>query len=305
LPDPNERQPAATEPESNVATEADGADAPDPDPVQPQSGTGMPPGDHPLEVAARRGIGPLSPLGSEAWHGHAKPCVSCGQLVMRDQRECHECGQDLSDEMLGRMRAHAGPWYVLDHLRPFPGVSLERIIRQIRRGVLTETSIVRGPATDFQWRFAVETPGLCRYFEKCWRCHGHVPAEEEFCPNCRVDMSFPEPPPVAAVPVASQNVAPRERAEWGQPGTTSFNTRELEALSAALDQAPTIRRRTVWDDPPQIFGIRVTWIAAFLVVAVVVALIVITRLRNETTTPKTLNTDNTAARVDNFNEDTP
>ena len=101
-------------------------------PVNADPESELPPGDHPLEIAARRGIGPLSPQAEEVWHGNAKPCVSCGLLVLRDQRECDQCGQDLGDDMLAKMRAHAGPWYVLEHLHPFPGVSLERVIRQIR-----------------------------------------------------------------------------------------------------------------------------------------------------------------------------
>ena len=76
-------------------------------------GADLPPGNHPLEIAARRGIGPLSPLAGEIWHGRAEPCVSCGQLVHRGASECDGCGQDLSQAMLEKMRTHAGPWYVL------------------------------------------------------------------------------------------------------------------------------------------------------------------------------------------------
>ncbi len=74
--------------------------------VEPEPAVELPPGSHPLEVAARRGIGPLSPRGREVWHGHARPCVSCGQLVLHDAAECDECGQDLSQEMLEKMRAN-------------------------------------------------------------------------------------------------------------------------------------------------------------------------------------------------------
>ena len=34
-----------------------------------------------LERGAERGIGPLSPLSVEVWHGQAQPCVSCGELA--------------------------------------------------------------------------------------------------------------------------------------------------------------------------------------------------------------------------------
>jgi hypothetical protein len=80
----------------------------------------LPPGNHALEVAARRGLGPLSPLGRKTWHGEARPCVSCGQLVHRDDQACEECGQDLSDEMVEKMLAHAGPWYVAEHVGRSP-----------------------------------------------------------------------------------------------------------------------------------------------------------------------------------------
>ena len=86
-----------------------------------------------VELAARRGIGPMSMLASEAWHGQAKPCVSCGQLMRRTASRCDQCGQDMGPQMLWTMQRHSGPWYVLEHVRPFPGVSLERLVRQIRR----------------------------------------------------------------------------------------------------------------------------------------------------------------------------
>ncbi len=126
----------------------------------------------------------------DVWHGGAIPCVSCGQLVRRGQRECEECGQDLAPETVARMTAHAGPWFVFEHLRPFPGVSLERIVKQIRRGLITPTSIVRGPSTYFQWRFAAETPGLCRYFQVCWNCQASVASTDAQCRACGSFLSF-------------------------------------------------------------------------------------------------------------------
>ncbi len=173
----------------------------------------LPPGDHALEVAARKGFGPLSPIVKRVWHGDAVPCVTCGQLVRRGDDRCDHCGQDLSEEMVEKMRAHAGPWYVLEHLRPFPGVALDRIVRQIRRGLITETSIVRGPSTDYQWRFAVETPGLCRYFGKCWHCHHEVRPSDTYCQGCLSHLSFEKPRPLTAIPAAE----PRDSSRAGSP----------------------------------------------------------------------------------------
>ena len=109
--------------------------------------------------------------------------------------------------MVERMRAHAGPWYVLEHVRPFPGINLERVIRQLRRGLITETSIVRGPSTDYQWRFAVETPGLCRYFGRCWSCHEEVSPTDTYCRSCLTSLLFEQPRPAPAVPPSPKSVA--------------------------------------------------------------------------------------------------
>lgn len=171
----------------------------------------LPSGSHALEVAARRGFGPLSAAAKQTWHGNAIPCVTCGQLVMRGALQCDHCGQDLRTDMVDKMRAHAGPWFVLEHLRPFPGVSLDRIIRQIRRGLITETSIVRGPATDFHWCFAVETRGLCRFFGKCWHCHHGVTASDVYCPACLSHLSFEEAKPTLLGAPTSASLAPPSR----------------------------------------------------------------------------------------------
>jgi hypothetical protein len=175
--------------------------------------------------------------------------------------------------MLAKMRAHAGPWYVLEHLRPFPGVSLERIIRQINRGVLTETSIIRGPATEYQWRFAVETPGICRYFGKCWKCQGEVNPADQHCPGCLAFLAFVEQPPLPA--------APMEQGEEQEP-LEEIGDRvpsNLEALSAALGDTEFPQRDRIADDPPRVGGIRATWIAIGMLIIVIIGLVLLTKSR--------------------------
>ncbi len=266
--------------------------------AQPDQQNNLPPGNHPLEVGARRGIGPLSPLGREQWHGRAVPCVSCGQLVLRDTGECDHCGQDLGPEMLAKMRAHAWPWYVLDHVRPFPGVSLARIIRQVRRGLITETSIVRGPSTDYQWRFAVETPGLCRYFGRCWNCHEKVSPSDGCCLHCQSYLSFEKPPPESAVqrsasggmgkrtlpipPDADQSPERKLRVgnAVGQALPAETSSDHLKQLSAVVDRTDLPTHEAVWDEPPRIGGIRATWVAVVLLALVIVALMFLTRSRS-------------------------
>ena len=143
-----------------------------------------------LERAAKRGVGPMGPDAGVAWHGLARPCVSCGELVRRSDTACENCGQVLSEDMLEKMRSHSGPWYVHEHVRPFPGVSLERLIRQARRGVLQPTTIVRGPTTFHQWRFAAETPGLAKHLGVCWSCQVGVKPDWATCSACGADQNI-------------------------------------------------------------------------------------------------------------------
>ena len=234
----------------------------------------LPPGDHPLEVAGRRGIGPLSPRGRDVWHGGAVPCVSCGQLVLRDQAECDHCGQDLGREMIERMRAHAGPWYVLEHVRPFPGVSLERIIRQIRRGVLTDTSIVRGPDTEYQWRFAVETPGLCLYFKRCWRCHAEASPTDRQCASCQARLTFK----TAAAPPGDSNL---QRAGDGRVAEVPA-TPELAALTAVVDAQPTSTAREAASRPA---GPPTLWVAVTVLTITLVGVLLLASWRGRALAP--------------------
>jgi hypothetical protein len=300
--------------------------------AEPAAADALPPGNHPLEVAARRGIGPLSPLGHGIWHGEAKPCVTCGQLVPRAATVCDYCEQDLTESMLEKMRAYAGPWFVLEHVRPFPGVSLERIIRQIRRGAINETSIVRGPSTDFQWRFAVETPGLCRYFGRCWKCFERITPPDAQCSRCGAHLSFeaprsspplgtsvanvtPTPPGPVAPPPASAAIAPALGARPAPtsaaagaapasaggptasaravaatvltPATSAANlsdsavieSEELQRLSAAVGETEQAPHEDIWDAPPELFGIRATWILLALLGLVVLILLLFTGAR--------------------------
>lgn len=245
------------------------------EPSDPTPGaTDLPPGSHALEVAARSGLGPLSTMGREVWHGRARPCVSCGQLIPRGVVECEHCGQDHSLPMLEKMQLHAGPWYVLEHIRPFPGVSLERIVMQIRRGLITETSIVRGPSTSHQWRFAVEAPGLCRYFERCWRCHDRISQAHESCPKCEANLGFD--PPAARPKPASQS-EPQPVLEAPVAAT------RLAGLSAAVERANPAVDEDLWDAPPRLVGIRATWIVALALILVMVVLIWVTQFRASNT----------------------
>jgi hypothetical protein len=218
-----------------------------------------------LERAADDGYGPLSPIGIKVWHGEGSPCVSCGELNRRSDMTCRHCGQDLSLQMVTRMQAHAGPWYVLEHVRPFPGVTLERLVRQIRRGILTGTTIVRGPTTYHQWRFAAESPGISKYLGVCWNCQGPAREEETYCSVCGVNLDRP----------------PGEMPEETQ--SSPVPSSELAQLNAAVRS--TVPAADLGAEQPRRGISTVAIIAAILIVAMAV-LVAVIQLREKATAPK-------------------
>ena len=205
-----------------------------------------------VEIGAKRGIGPMSPLGERVWHGESRPCVSCGELVRRTAARCDQCGQLLSGEMIYRMRQYSGPWYVLEHVRPFPGVSKDRLLLQIERKVLTATTIVRGPTTHHQWRYAGETPGLSKYLGLCWACQAPVHSDGSVCPVCRKNLDSDGEEVLIE---GDETLAPRDA--------------RLDELRAAVQSAGPRRRGL--DDPARIAGVPAWWIVSVLVLVLVAA----------------------------------
>ena len=236
-------------------TRANGTDAPESS-TPPE----IPPGNSAVEIAARKGFGPLSPQATDLWHGDARPCASCGQLVRRDAPSCADCGEDLSEQRLEIMRAHAGPWYVLEHVRPFPGVTFERILRQIRRGVLTATTVIRGPTTDHQWRFAAETPGISKYFGLCWKCQNAVTSLEHACNECGADLG-------EVTDIAIRN-----------PHSAVGENPELAALRQAARSVP--RAPLLEPDRSPSGPTAVAWIVPIIVLVFVAALFAVVQWRD-------------------------
>ena len=213
-----------------------------------------------VEQGAARGIGPLSPLGKLVWHGESRPCVSCGQLVRRTAARCDHCGQVLSGEMMYRMRQHSGPWYVHEHVRPFPGVSKQRLILQIKRGVLTPTTIIRGPGTHHQWRYAGETPGISRYLGICWACQSAVHEDDTTCPVCRKNLE-----------------SDGEDVLIEGDETLDQHDPALDQLQAAVrSSAP---RRRLADGPARIGRVPAWWIVTALVILLMAVVYIVARLR--------------------------
>ncbi len=199
--------------------------------------------DDPLAVAAQRGIGPLSPHSDKIWHGNSAPCASCAQLNTREAEHCAHCGQNLGQEMLQKMARHSGTWFVFDTVHPFPGVSLERMLSLIKRGALKATSIVRGPTTYYQWRFAMETPLIARHLGHCWSCHAEVAPADQDCPQCEVRLDGkangePEhlPPPNAPIQAAAGSSTSIELTELSKALTASGVEVNLTRLAHKVER---------------------------------------------------------------------
>lgn len=226
-----------------------------------------------IELGARCGIGPLSPLGEKVWHGEARPCVSCGELIRRTAARCEHCGQLLSGDMIQKMRQHSGPWYVLEHVRPFPGISKQRLILQIERSVLTTTTIIRGPTTHHQWRFAGETPGISKHLGVCWACQATVHADDKTCTVCRKDLD-----------------SDGEEVLIEGDETLVERKPELDELKAAVRSAGSHRCHA--DGPSRIGGIPALWIVAALVVLLMAAVYCVSRWRENSRTHKATSPSN-------------
>jgi hypothetical protein len=196
-------------------------------------------------------------------------------------------------------------------VRPFPGVTLDRLIRQVQRGVLTATTIVRGPTTYHQWRYAAETPGLSKHLELCWNCQAKVSPDDTVCSACKVNLDHPpgldleadaptntgQPPPaVATAPppppppkkssATPAPVAAPARSAASTPFAPSpvarrpqYGANDIERIRAALGASP---EKSL--DPPA-RRVPVAVIIAVIVVLAIVALFAVVQLRGHKQPP--------------------
>jgi hypothetical protein len=165
--------------------------------------------------------------------------------------------------MLKRMARHSGPWFVYDNIKPFPGVSLERIHKLVERGGLTRTSIVRGPSTYFQWRFATETPGVATQLGRCWQCQVELSTDASAeCPACQAVLDRD----VHAEAKPGSRSDPRSDSAVAEPELTP----EMVALSAAAAEVPTSERRR---RPTQSNPLSLTFFAITVVVVLCIVII--------------------------------
>lgn len=119
-------------------------------------------------------------------------CPYCGHAQQHTSDRCGSCGGYF--DLLSRRvtQQYMGPWFVRDEENPFqPGRSYDVLSRDIARGKLKPTTILRGPTTRQFWALARNVPGISHLLGYCWKCGEHVPKESASCPKCAVRFTLP------------------------------------------------------------------------------------------------------------------
>lgn len=200
---------------------------------------------------------PSKPGGADAdWRAGRRVCVACGEVFARSETRCPQCLQDHSPEALSRLADFAGNWFVFDPDHPVPGVKLDFLIKQARRGNLTATTIVRGPETKQQWKFAGETPGLAQHVGLCWFCGQQVQPSDPACPSCHVSFELSPQAPVKtevtsslahpAAPLAEQIPVARQVSDADLPVALAElpdGQADESGVELAVAEAPAKRRQ--------------------------------------------------------------
>lgn len=111
-------------------------------------------------------------------------CPYCGDEQPRGAA-CGSCRGRVDAASRQATHAQMGPWFVRDAARPFaPGCSLETLARLVERGVVTRSTVVRGPGSQQFWMRAERVAGISHWFGVCHACAGAVAPGSAACPAC-------------------------------------------------------------------------------------------------------------------------
>lgn len=84
-----------------------------------------------------------------------------------------------------------GPWYIRDKQNPFrPGCSFEVLLKQLEKGKIKPTTILRGPTTRQYWSVARNVPGISQYVGYCYACGEHVDKKDKSCGKCGAKFAY-------------------------------------------------------------------------------------------------------------------
>jgi hypothetical protein len=159
-------------------------------------------------------------------------CPFCGNFHTDIGRPCRHCGTEDNTAARAAARKRVGPWFVLQSKNlAAPGMSHQALLAQIRGGLVTDRSVIRGPATGQLWRLAGKVRGISREFGTCYGCNGDLYPADPVCPHCQRPQSLPADIDAAAEP------SPAPRTERVPPKQDLLTARDV-AKAFSLGYGP-------------------------------------------------------------------
>ncbi len=122
-------------------------------------------------------------------------CPYCGSQQSHtpiiEEGACETCSGQFDPISRQASQNEMGPWYIRNENNPFkPGCSYETLLRLIKRGSITEHTILRGPTTRQFWQMANTVRGISHLFGKCYVCGTTVQPTSPTCSTCRAQFSI-------------------------------------------------------------------------------------------------------------------
>lgn len=112
-------------------------------------------------------------------------CPYCGNTQSAPADRCGACGGYFDELSLKATQEHMGPWFIRDSQNPYrPGCTYEVLLKQVQRGKITPTTILRGPTTRQFWSVARNVPGISHLLGYCHACGAHVEHGTDACGQC-------------------------------------------------------------------------------------------------------------------------
>ncbi len=168
-------------------------------------------------------------------------CPYCGNTQTAPADRCGACGGHFDELSLKATQQHMGPWYIRDSHNPYrPGCTYEVLLKQVQRGKITPTTILRGPTTRQFWSVARNVPGVAHLLGYCHACGAHVEHGANNCPQCGEVFFAPKVRDNLGLAPSRLNDSGSfvtELDETGQPITQPRADRPLSMKQA--DAAPT------------------------------------------------------------------
>lgn len=119
-------------------------------------------------------------------------CPYCGHAQHDPADRCTACGGFFDPLSRKVSQQHMGPWFIRDSKMPFrPGCSYDVIVKQVERGRIKPTTIMRGPTTRQYWSIARNVPGVAHLLGYCHECGHRVDPKDAQCPKCRQPFNRP------------------------------------------------------------------------------------------------------------------